>query len=89
MSNKPVNELNEQQGQVLDSSNRESMEYVVLIVGAGPAGLPAAIQIKQLAQKSNSDISVCVLEKASEIGAHILSGAVIETSALDKLLPDW
>ena len=64
MNNKPVNELNEQQGQVLDSSNRESMQYDVLIVGAGPAGLSAAIQIKQLAQKSNTDISVCVLEKA-------------------------
>lgn len=64
---------------------RESMEYDVVIVGAGPAGLSTACQIKKL----NSDISVCVVEKGSEVGAHILSGAVLEPTALNELFPDW
>jgi len=68
---------------------RESMEVDVVIVGAGPAGLTTAIHLLNLAKASEKQLSVCVLEKGSEIGAHILSGAVIEPSALDELLPDW
>lgn len=68
---------------------RESMEFDVVIVGAGPAGLSTACKLMQLAQQSEQDLMVCVVEKGSEVGAHILSGAVFETKALDELFPDW
>ena len=68
---------------------REAMEYDVVIVGGGPSGLAAAIRLKQLAVDAKREVSVCVLEKGSEVGAHILSGAVIDPKALNELLPDW
>ncbi|HEY0627107.1 MAG TPA: electron transfer flavoprotein-ubiquinone oxidoreductase [Allosphingosinicella sp.] len=70
-------------------SERESMAYDVVIVGAGPAGLAASIRLKQLANEAGRELSVCILEKGSEVGAHILSGAVIDPRALDELLPNW
>jgi electron-transferring-flavoprotein dehydrogenase len=70
-------------------TDREAMEFDVVVVGAGPAGLAAAIRLKQLAAAEGREASVCVLEKGSEVGAHILSGAVLEPRALDELIPDW
>ncbi len=70
-------------------TDRERMDYDVVIVGAGPSGLGCAIRMKQLAAASGREVSVCVLEKGSEVGAHILSGAVVEPRALNELLPDW
>ncbi len=70
-------------------ADRESMPYDVVIVGAGPAGLAASIRLKQLAAEAGRELSVCILEKGSEVGAHILSGAVVDPRALDELLPDW
>ena len=68
---------------------RDVMKYDVLIVGGGPAGLSAAIKIKQIATRENKEISVCLVEKGPEVGSHILSGAVIDPVALSELIPDW
>ena len=68
---------------------REAMDVDVVIVGAGPSGLSAAIRLGQLAAENDTELNICLLEKGSEVGAHILSGAVLETKALDELIPTW
>src|SRR5581483_886859 len=72
-----------------DDVEREAMDYDVVIVGAGPAGLAAGIRLKQLAGEAGQDAAVAILEKGSEVGAHILSGAVIDPKGLNELIPDW
>ena len=73
----------------MELPERESMAFDVVVVGAGPAGLSTAIRLKQLAAEKGAEVSVVVVEKGSEVGAHILSGAVIDPIGLDRLVPDW
>ena len=84
-----MNDAPEPQAVDAEAVERECMEFDVVIVGAGPAGLAAAIRLKQLAAEADKELSVVVLEKGSEVGAHILSGAVIDPVGLDALIPDW
>ncbi len=81
--------MSEESGREAAEAERETMEFDVVIVGAGPAGLAAAIRLKQLAAEKDQDLNVVVLEKGAEVGAHILSGLVMDPIGLDKLIPDW
>ncbi len=87
-NNRLVHE-DKQEEVTVSETTREAMDFDIVIVGAGPAGLATAIRIKQLAEEHGRDVSVVIVEKGSEVGAHILSGAVIDPSGLDRLLPDW